>query len=285
VPEVLPEPSWLSDAYRDSADLLRLDHRSYRYVISSVMCCSRTLFDDIGGFDETFREYGGEDWEFAHRALTNGAVLQHARTAVAWHDGPDWAGRSVADRAVGKNREAQAVARLIGDPDARRWGLRYAVPDVIVEIDTATHGLGSLVTTIGGFLGEDVGVWLSGPTAPTLLDEMLVDDPRIAIGPVPERIRRRCRTTISVTGRPVLPRGSVSELLARCAAPGVAEVHVTGLDGAHITCRASWAVNRLRRWSGRFATPVDTASLGAVVPVSAAALDATVCDPDVSLAW
>ncbi|MET0699335.1 MAG: glycosyltransferase, partial [Mycobacterium sp.] len=82
-PPILDEPRWLTDAYGASSDLLHADHRSYRHVISAVMCCSRELFDDIGGFDESFREYGGEDWEFAHRAWVNGAVLHHARRAVA----------------------------------------------------------------------------------------------------------------------------------------------------------------------------------------------------------
>ena len=73
-PPTLTEPRWLSDAYDASADLLHVDPRSYRYVISAVMCCSRELFDDIGGFDESFCDYGGEDWEFAHRAVVGGAT-------------------------------------------------------------------------------------------------------------------------------------------------------------------------------------------------------------------
>ena len=51
-----------------SADLLRVDQRSYRYVISAVCGLSRDLFTELGGFSAEFTAYGGEDWELAHRA-------------------------------------------------------------------------------------------------------------------------------------------------------------------------------------------------------------------------
>ena len=89
----LPGPQWLADGYAASADLLHADDRSYRYIISSVMACRRKLFDDVGGFDDSIRDYGGEDWDVAARAFNNGAVLVHEPRAVAWHDGPDWLGR------------------------------------------------------------------------------------------------------------------------------------------------------------------------------------------------
>ncbi|BBY31475.1 glycosyltransferase [Mycolicibacterium sediminis] len=287
-PDELAEPGWLLDAYRDSDDLLRIDHRSYRYVISSVMCCSRTLFGDVGGFDETFEDYGGEDWEYAHRAVVNGAVLHHARDAVAWHDGADWGDRDVEDRAAAKNREAVAVARLVADPDARRSGLRYAVPEIAVDVDTATHGLGSLVATIGGFLAQDVGVWLNGPRATDLHAELRVEDPRIHVGDVPEWLRRRCPMTVALSGRPVLGRDAVARLLTAAAEPEVAEVRVDGPDGATVVCRASWAVNRVRRWTGgavRFTDPADASRVGDVVAVPAAAVGLTSAAPDATLAW
>lgn len=287
-PPELEEPRWLLDAYRETADLLRVDHRSYRYVISSVMCCSRALFEDVGGFDESFEDYGGEDWEFAHRAVVNGAVLHHARDAVAWHDGVDWGARDVADRAAAKNREAVAVARLVADPDARRSGLRYAVPEVAVAVDTASHGLGSLVATLGGFLAEDVGVWLTGARAAALHAELRADDPRIHVGDVPEWIRRRCRTAVTLSGRPVLGRDAVSRLLTAAAEPEVAEVRVDGPDGTAVVCRALWAVNRVRRWTGdgvRLADPADASRVGDFVTVPAAAVGLTSADPDAGLAW
>lgn len=282
-PAVLEEPRWLTEAYERSERLLHVDHRSYRYVISSVMACGRELFDDIGGFDESFDRYGGEDWELAHRAMCGGAVLQYVPEAVAWHAGADWAGRDVPDRMAAKNREALAVARLVPDPDARRPGLRYAIPEIAVEIDTTGHTAGSLVATIACFLHLDVGVWLHGPTAPELRRELRDDDPRIRTGAVPTAVLLRCRCVVSTTGRPVLPRGAVSRLVNACAATGVGEV-VSGVDDAVITCRASWAGNRNRRW----AALVESELLGKLYDsrrMSADDLELRNGPADASLAW
>lgn len=262
-PHLFDAPRWLSDEYQRSDNLLQLDHRSYRYVISSVMCCSRMLFEELGGFDESFSHYGGEDWEFAHRALVGGAVLQHAADAVAWHNGPDWAGRDVPGRAEAKNAEALALARRITDPDARRFGMRYSIPDVAVHLDAAGHTAGSMLATVSCFLGLDAGIWVDGPGAEDLVAQIGAEDQRLQSGSVPERVRRSCRFVIDVTGRAVLPATAVDEILARCAAPEVGVVEVS-VSGARVRCRSSWSVHRLRRWSSgrvRLADPGDAARL------------------------
>lgn len=287
-PPELTEPAWLRDAYAGTEDLLHVDHRTYRYVISSVMCCSRALFDDVGGFDETFVGYGGEDWEFAHRAAVGGAVFHHARTAVAWHDGPDWGERDVAERAAQKNREAVAVARLVCDPDARRHGLRYEVPETAVTLDTTGHGLGSLVHALAGVLSADVGVWLRGPEAGALLALLGAADPRIRVGEVPDDVRRRCRTTVTLTGRVVLPPAGFAALLARCAAPATASVTVSGPPGTTVVVRSSWAVNRARRWGTgevRLVDGADAEAFGSHVEVAADDVGLTVVPADAGLSW
>ncbi len=85
----LPDPAWLRTAYAATRDLLDADATAHRFAIGAVLACSRWWYDEIGGFDETFRSYGGEDWELAHRSWTAGGLLAHRPDAVAWHDGPD----------------------------------------------------------------------------------------------------------------------------------------------------------------------------------------------------
>src|SRR4029077_12314553 len=92
-PEQWDELPWLTNEYERSGNLLATHPRSYKYQIGAVLGCSRELFDDIGGFDETITGYGGEDYDFTYRAYNAGAVLAYVPEAVAWHDGPDWAGR------------------------------------------------------------------------------------------------------------------------------------------------------------------------------------------------
>lgn len=140
---VLPEPAWLAEGYRSTADLLHADGRSFRFVLSSVLACRRTLFDDLGGFDERFVGYGGEDWDLAYRAWNNGAVLVHEPTAVAWHDGPDWAGR-VPD-VVAKDRESERLAALIPEPLTRGAPLPTLLPDVLVDVTGSLRLVHSLL--------------------------------------------------------------------------------------------------------------------------------------------
>ncbi len=128
----LTEPAWLREAYAASRDLLDADGRSFRFVISAVLALRRELFDDLGGFDERFVGYGGEDWDLAYRAWNNGALLVHEPGAVAVHDGPDWAGRP-AGRAA-KDLETARLAALIPEPHTRGAPLPALLPDVLIDV-------------------------------------------------------------------------------------------------------------------------------------------------------
>lgn len=126
----LEDPQWLAEAYRRTRDLRDADAGSFRYLIGAVLACSREFFDEVGGFDETFTAYGGEDWDWAYRAWTHGAVLAHVPSAVAWHDGPDAGGRP--DMREAKNAEAIRLASLIPGPGIRSRGLRPAKAEIAV---------------------------------------------------------------------------------------------------------------------------------------------------------
>ena len=127
----LVEPAWLREAYARTHDLLVADHRSYRYLIGAVVCCTRRFFDEVGGFDESFTRYGGEDWEWAYRAWLRGAVLAHVPEAVAWHDGPDQALRE--SEALGaKNAEVIVLSDLIPVPGSRPRAMAAAKADIVV---------------------------------------------------------------------------------------------------------------------------------------------------------
>ncbi|WP_309248186.1 glycosyltransferase family 2 protein, partial [Rothia santali] len=130
----MTEPAWLADEYRRSGNLLRADDRSYRFVISAVLTCTRWFFEAVGGFDETFQQYGGEDWEWAHRAWAQGALLAHEPLAVAWHDGPDWADRSPADARRAKNAETLALADRIPVAGSRGRALTPTRPEHVVRL-------------------------------------------------------------------------------------------------------------------------------------------------------
>jgi GT2 family glycosyltransferase len=145
----LPEPEWLRTAYAATDDLLGADGTAHRFVISAVLACSRWWYDHVGGFDATFRTYGGEDWELAHRSWTAGGLLAHRPDAVAWHDGPE---------AGVRGREPDAhLAETVGIADrtsvpGTTWrGLARGPADLVV---TCAPGLGDteLLVTLDSLL-------------------------------------------------------------------------------------------------------------------------------------
>lgn len=140
----LPEPAWLRSAYAESRDLLDADATSHRFVISAVLACSRWWYDEIGGFDEDFRTYGGEDWELAHRSWTAGGLLAHRPDAVAWHDGPDAGARTLDPGA--HLAATVAVADRTTAPGTTWRGLRRAPADVVVTCEPSLGDTELLVT-------------------------------------------------------------------------------------------------------------------------------------------
>lgn len=191
----LPEPGWLRDAYEASADLLRADRRSYRYVISAVLALGAGLFAAVGGFDERFVGYGGEDWELAHRLRTAGALLAHVPDAVAWHDGPDWAGRGdPVDRSRAKNAETAILAGLLPDPDARGGGRWAPYPSVVVYGGTMSDV--DALATVRSAAHLDCAFWFDEVHGPRR--DLVLADPAVRLGvPGPDVLARAwCRAEL-----------------------------------------------------------------------------------------
>ena len=237
-PAELTEPQWLVDAYASSGDLLAVDARSYRFVISAVMAVSRSLFDEVGGFDERFVGYGGEDWELANRLVNAGAVLAHAHDAVAWHDGPDWAERDVPARTAQKNAETALLAALLPDPAARGGGTWAPYPEVVVTVPAA-DGPSTLATVRSGLAGGvDCGFWLVGDAGPSLA--RAIGDPRVHAGAPPADIAARARVLVELNRPADLRR--LAELCAAVHRVGVIETPAGRVIASRAAARAArWA--------------------------------------------
>ncbi|HVH22789.1 MAG TPA: glycosyltransferase, partial [Pseudonocardia sp.] len=248
-PTELTEPEWLRDGYAASRDLLDADERSYRYVISAVCALHRDLFVDLGGFSEEFTAYGGEDWELAHRAWTAGAVFAHLPSAVAWHDGPDWALRAARDPAA-KNTETLALTRLLPDPVARGGGQWLPYPAVAVLLPDPGPAA-ALATARWAFADDtDCAVWLTGQTAEATAATLA--DPRIQAGPVPPDVRARAQVVVDLAGPARLD--GLSELAAAAVRHGA-------LSFPAGTIRPGRARARAERWTA--ATGCDPDELAA----------------------
>lgn len=165
------EPQWLRDAWTHTGHLQRADDGSWRYVISAALTCGREFFREIGGFDGSLVGYGGEDWEFGHRAWEAGARLVHEPRAVAVHDEPDWGGRA-ADPAE-KNSETIALAHRITHPLARPAGVIFDTADIEVHVPGWPEAGVTETVIIGWLRAGDVHVIIDP------VPELFLADPRV----------------------------------------------------------------------------------------------------------
>jgi len=239
----LPEPAWLAQAYADSRDLLDADGRSFRFVISAVLALRRELFTDLGGFDERYVGYGGEDWDLAYRAWNAGAVLVHEREAVAVHDGPDWAlreGAAGARQRADKDAESARLAALVPEPLTRGAPLPALLPDVLVDVAAYDP---RCVHALLRQDHRDLQVRVAG--AGDLHARAVREAPWTA----DQQARARVRLCLDV---PVaLGPAVVSGLVDTLTRGGLGEVELL-VKGQRVgAAQSSRALGRARRWAGR----------------------------------
>ncbi|MBK6396667.1 MAG: hypothetical protein IPF73_19910 [Betaproteobacteria bacterium] len=76
---------------------------------------SRTVFDAVGRFDETFRHDLFDDWEFGRRMVAAGVTAHFVPRAIAWHDHEvTLEERALAMRRLGACVAARERARPVG---------------------------------------------------------------------------------------------------------------------------------------------------------------------------
>lgn len=223
-PDILQEPQWLLDGYGRTRGLTEPDPRAYQLVISAVLSMHRKLFDTLDGFDESFQAYGGEDWELGHRALVAGADTRWLPQAIAWHDGPDLAGRA-ADTVAAKNAETLALAALVPDRDLRGEHLVWGMPDIVVRLRAGDASVATLLASVESLLaGSDAHIWVDDlEVGERLL--AVVADPRIHVGEPPPGVLARARYQV-VCG-PVLLEGTTLRTLSRLAPVATSGLRLT----------------------------------------------------------
>ncbi|WKZ81681.1 MAG: glycosyltransferase [Acidimicrobiia bacterium] len=186
-------PAWIVDHLRRTEDLTRHSEDAYRIASGGNLGVCRNLFEEAGGFDESFKQWGGEDNEFGYRLMQLGAVVIPEPAALAWHDGP---GEEPSEQEMRSLRsQRRRLRHLIADPGYRQPapGRTYERPAVVVEVPADGATLGVVEACVGTILAGDfhdlvVAVTGVGAEDAVALHREFDPDPRVRVDPGVEEL-------------------------------------------------------------------------------------------------
>ena len=185
-------PSWIEYHMTRTRELTSDDDDLFRVVTGGNLGVSRPFFESVGGYDETFTQWGAEDTEFGYRAYTMGGLLVPARDALCWHQGAG-AAPSEAESASMKLQQAK-ISQLVAHHGFRKAasGRSFAVPQYVVTVQpgAADDQMATAEQVLASGI-HDLVVWIAEPSDPGALRapdremtrRLLDGDPRVRFGP------------------------------------------------------------------------------------------------------
>ena len=149
-------PEWIEFHMARTDDLTSDADDLFRVVTGGNLGIGRSFFDLVGGFDESFTQWGCEDIEFGYRAFTRGGLLVPARDAMCWHQGPGAA--PDADEVASLELQRAKISQLIAHHGFRRAkpGRSFTVPQHVVVVEDGGVDAERLLGTVEGLLACDV---------------------------------------------------------------------------------------------------------------------------------
>ena len=249
-------PEWIEYHMTRTRELTSDDDDLFRVVTGGNLGVSRSFFEEVGGYDETFTQWGAEDTEFGYRSFTRGALLVPARDALCWHQG---AGAAPSDDESGSlDLQRAKISQLIAHHGFRKTapGRSFTVPQYVVTVEagdpvdqmrTAEQVLASGI--------HDLVVWVAEPEDPAALQEpgreqmrrLLDGDPRVRFGPsgdAPSQIPAAA-FHISVPAQAAIKSGDMARLRRELGASARASIRLA--EGLRAEIVRTRALNRALR--------------------------------------
>ena len=203
-------PQWIEFHMSRTRDLKSADTDLFRIVTGGNLGISKAFYDDLGGSDESFTQWGAEDTELGYRAFNAGGVLVPERRALAWHQGEGAAGPDP-DEQRSQVEQRHKLSHLIAEKGFRRSvaGRTFTVPMVTAAVDAAGCSYDDVLERVENLLASgyhDLAVGISVPDdhleavrirrefgsdpRVVLTDDLLTDVPHAAVRlDVPSRVR------------------------------------------------------------------------------------------------
>ena len=147
-------PQWIEFHMGRTKNLTSDDTDLFRIATGGNLGIRKSFFSTIGGFDPSFRQWGGEDIEFGFRAFNNGAVLIPEREAKAWHQGegasPD------PEEEVSLEQQRNRLSHLIAEETFRKSspGRSFEIPMLAVHIDCKHQKFNEVASQVDSVLSS-----------------------------------------------------------------------------------------------------------------------------------
>ncbi len=262
-----PGHRWAERFLGTTDDLTTKADDLFLLVMGGNLGIRRGFYELVGGYDESFTRWGGEDTEFGYRSYTRGGLLVPVRAALAWHQGSWHDGRAEKERSRALQRAK--LAHLIAHPVFRGGtaGRIFRVPRYVVTMRAEELPEERLLEAVERVLSGPthdlvVRVELPGEHAGRAwLERHLGPDPRVRVVPSRPALEEFPASPFHVTlpaGRPLH-----ADVVRRLRA-GLGKAVVGGSelpDGSRASIVRAWALHRALR------TPWEAPDFGGVVTI------------------
>ena len=147
-------PQWIEFHMGRTKNLTSNDSDLFRIATGGNLGVRKSFFETTGGFDSSFRQWGGEDIEFGFRAFNMGAVLIPERLAKAWHQGegasPD------PEEEASLEQQRNRLSHLIAEKTFRdsSAGRSFEVSMLAVAIDAKQQTLNEIASQVNSVLSS-----------------------------------------------------------------------------------------------------------------------------------
>lgn len=245
-------PEWIERRMEATDELASCADDVFRVVTGGNFAISADFYNEVGGFDESFTQWGSEDIEFGWRAYALGAVLVPERLALCWHQGPGAV--LTEEETVSLEQQRDKVSHLIPDRRLRTSapGRSYSVPRVVVTVEPSDADEERILATVDEVLASDfhdLAVWIDERPAERFerLQRLLGPDPRVSLGSAAGAPGAFAATAFHVSipaGAAVKPR-MITRLINQLgdAAMGASDL----ASGHRVYITRAWALHRARR--------------------------------------
>ena len=245
----------------------------FRGFVHGSFGIGKDFYWSVGGFDESFIRYGGEDTEFFYRAYTRGGLLVPVRSAQTWHQGR-WSENRDAknrDRRLQRGKTAHLIAHSSYRGDSP--GRIFTVPQYVVTVDGRQRRTDQVIRAVVSLLADRVHDLVVRVETDACGDDERLERLQEAFGPDP-RVRV-APTRSALEEFPVspfyveLPAAAFAQGLVHCLRVRLKDAVIATSefpDGTTVSIARSWAVHRARR------TGKSPADFGEVRTIPAAVL-------------